>query len=342
MRILIYSPLFYPSVGGIETVTNLLAQYLVQAGQEVKVVCQTVAADDKIFPFEVLRNPSPRQLLKLTRWCQVYFQGCVSLKGLWPLLLVPRPLVVTHHTWYRRLDGSLSLPDILKRWVTYLATNIAISEAIAHNIPAPSTIIPNPYQDKVFYKIPEENRQASIEENRELVFLGRLVSDKGTDLLVEALYNLKRQELTPQLTIIGAGPEEENLKQQVKELGLSSQVNFVGIKTGSELTQVLNSHKILVVPSRWQEPFGLVALEGIACGCVVVGSAGGGLKDAIGPCGLTFPNGNVSALTQILKDWLKHPKQLENYRKRAREHLESHKPEFVIQSYLKVIQSSIL
>ncbi len=41
---------------------------------------------------------------------------------------------------------------------------------------------------------------------------------------------------------------------------------------------------------------GIVALEGIACGCVVIGSQGGGLKDAIGNCGLTYPNGDVAAL----------------------------------------------
>ena len=40
--------------------------------------------------------------------------------------------------------------------------------------------------------------------------------------------------------------------------------------------------------------FGVVALEGIACGCVIVGSEGGGLEEAIGPCGVTFPNSNCN------------------------------------------------
>jgi len=339
MKILIYSPLFHPSVGGVETVTQLLAQYLTQAGQEVKVVCQTAAVEETTFPFEVIRNPSPLELLKLTHWCQVYFQGCVSLKGLWPLLFVPRPLVVTHHTWYRRTDGSLSIRDRAKRWVTYFATNIAISSAIAQNIPAPSTIIPNPYDDRNFYEIPNPSGRR---RDRELVFLGRLVSDKGADLLIEALYHLKQKGLTPELTIIGTGPEKTHLKQQVKQLKLNSQVNFIGVKVGSELTQILNSHQILVVPSRWQEPFGLVALEGIACGCVVVGSEGGGLKDCIGPCGVTFPNNNSGALTEVLFELLQNSQNLKNYRTDARDHLTKHQPTAVIQSYLHAIESSVL
>lgn len=334
MKILIYSPLFYPSVGGIETVTYLLARELAKAGQTVKVVCQTAATDERTFPFAVIRNPSPWQLLKLTRWCQVYFQGCVSLKGLWPLLAIPRPLVVTHHTWYRRLDGSLSIPDRLKRWVTYFATNIAISNAIAQNIPAPSLVIPNPYESDVFYEMPE------IRRDRELVFLGRLVSDKGADLLIAALKQLKQRGLTPKLTSIGTGPEADNLKQQVQQFGLSSQVNFVGVKVGNELAQCLNAHQILVVPSRWQEPFGVVALEGIACGCVVVGSAGGGLKEAIGPCGLTFPNGDVEALAEILWDLLQYPHKLASYQANARSHLQKHQPQVIINAYLNAIESA--
>jgi glycosyltransferase involved in cell wall biosynthesis len=46
-------------------------------------------------------------------------------------------------------------------------------------------------------------------------------------------------------------------------------VDFVGTKTDHELVKLLNTHQIMVVPSLWNEPFGLVALEGVACGCVL-------------------------------------------------------------------------
>jgi glycosyltransferase involved in cell wall biosynthesis len=85
-----------------------------------------------------------------------------------------------------------------------------------------------------------------------------------------------------------------------KNLGLDIQVRFLGVLSGALRGQEVARHKIMVVPSRWPEPFGVVALEGIASGCAVVGSADGGLCDAIGPCGLLFPNGDVESLCAAL------------------------------------------
>ena len=68
MKILIYSPLFYPSIGGIETTLSILAHEFVNQGHEVKVVTQVAAKDSTSFPFEVIRKPNWQTLLKLTRW----------------------------------------------------------------------------------------------------------------------------------------------------------------------------------------------------------------------------------------------------------------------------------
>jgi glycosyltransferase involved in cell wall biosynthesis len=97
----------------------------------------------------------------------------------------------------------------------------------------------------------------------------------------------------------------------------------------------------MVVPSLWNEPFGIVALEGIACGCVVVGSEGGGLKDAIGSCGETFPNGNVQALTNILAYLLTNPEQQAQYRKNAPTHLARHRKDNVTKAYLRIFEEAI-
>jgi glycosyltransferase involved in cell wall biosynthesis len=167
------------------------------------------------------------------------------------------------------------------------------------------------------------------------------VSDKGVDLLLNALANLKILGLTPKLTIIGQGSEESKLRQQVKELNIANQVDFVGAKVEQELVELLNAHQIMVVPSLWQEPFGIVALEGIACGCVVVGSEGGGLKDAIGSCGVTFPNGDVDALTNRLIDLLTNPEKITIYRADAESHLSKHKPSVIAQAYLQVFERAI-
>ncbi|MDX2097115.1 MAG: glycosyltransferase family 4 protein [Leptolyngbyaceae cyanobacterium bins.59] len=336
MKILIYSPLFYPSVGGTETVMGILAQQFHHFGHEVQVVTQTLAVEPDCFPFAIVRRPNPQTLLNLTRWCDVYFQSCISLKGVWPLLLVRRTFCVNHHIWYRREDGTRGWQDHLKRWVTRFATNISISQAIADDLPVPSVIVPNPYQDNLFRLLPE------VPRDRTLIFLGRLVSDKGVDVLVEALGILKHQEgLTPDLTIVGEGPEEPALRKQIEALCLMDQVQFVGIKTGENLVQILNQHQILVVPSRWEEPFGIVALEGMACGCWVIGSAGGGLKDALGAWGETFPNGDGEALARSLAQALKNPAILSAHREQVTQHLARHTMATVAKAYLAVFERSL-
>jgi glycosyltransferase involved in cell wall biosynthesis len=335
VKILIYSPLFYPSVGGLETVVSILAHEFVEQGHTVKLVSNVPTTDRKVFPFQVIRKPNPLKLLNLTQWCDIYFQGCVSLKGLWPLIFISKSLVITHQTWYRSPDGSMNWQNHLKHIVTHFATNISASHALAKSIPAPSNVIPNSYREDIFYEIPE------IPRNQELVFLGRLVSDKGANLLLNALAQLKSMGLTPRLTIIGSGPEESKLRQQANDLEIVDQIDFAGIKVEYELVKLLNSHQIMVVPSIWDEPFGVVALEGIACGCVIVGSEGGGLKDAIGSCGVTFPNGDVQALTQTLFNLLKNPEQLANYRANSQAHLLVHQKSAVAKAYLEVIEAAI-
>ena len=228
MKILIYSPLFYPSIGGLETIISTLGHEFTYLGHEIKLVSQTPAVDSQNFPFEVIRRPSLKKLLKLTYWSDVYFQGCISLKGLLPLLFIPRPLVVTHHTWYCRCDGTLNWQDHLKNFVSRFATNISVSHALAQSISAPSTVIPNSYREDIFYEMPE------ISRDKELVFLGRLVSDKGVNLLLDALAQLKPMGLSPKLTIIGSGPEESRLRQQVQDLEIFSQVHFAGVKVEHE------------------------------------------------------------------------------------------------------------
>ena len=73
--------------------------------------------------------------------------------------------------------------------------------------------------------------------------------------------------------------------------------------------------------SRWAEPFGIVALEGIACGCAVVGTALGGLPEAIGPCGLTVPNADTSAMGRALRSLLEDDSLRAAYRSCAQVHL---------------------
>jgi len=143
----------------------------------------------------------------------------------------------------------------------------------------------------------------------------------------------------PRLTIAGDGPERARLEKQAAQLQLQSRVDFIGSQTSEQLAKLLRQHRILVVPSRWREPFGIVALEGIACGCVAVGSTEGGLADAIGPCGLTVPNGDARALANAVSRLLEDPAECDRLRRNAAAHLARFTPRHVAEIYLDAMKN---
>lgn len=332
MNVLISSHRFAPSVGGVETVGRILAEEFTALGHSVRVVTQTSTPQTMDTSLAVIRRPKARDLIEHVRWADICLHNNISLQTAWPILALRKPWMVVHHTWIQRPDGSLSWRDYLKRFLLRFAHSIAISKAIAQSLPAPSDLIPDPYDDALFQVLPGSAR------DKDLIMVGRLVSDKGAGLLLQALHVLQPDGLKPNLTVVGDGPERARLETLCQRLHLTKQVHFAGERVGKELVQLMNQHRLLVVPSRWQEPFGLVALEGIACGCVVVGSSGGGLTEAIGSCGVTFPNNQVVGLASVLRDLLRHPEKLERYRQPAATHLQRHRRRNVAQSFVEQMQ----
>jgi glycogen synthase len=334
MKILISSHAFAPSLGGIETVSRLLAHEFVTFGHEVTVITQTPGGEEQ--GLRVVRRPSGKQMVRLANECDVFWQNNLSLRTLWPVLLQTRPVVVTHQGSYclqpSGFDGALRL----KRAIARRLTEVAISEFIANCFDKRPVVIPNPYDARVF-----RNEKAEGARLRELLFVGRMVSEKGLDILLEALGRLRKRGLHPSLTIVGAGPTLELMQKLVANLDLRDQVTFAGPQSGHELAITFAAHRLLVVPSRYEEPFGVVALEGIACGCVVVGSRGGGLPEAIGRCGVTFPNADPEALAGTLEELLRRPDEDHRFLKNAPEHLGHFLPGTIANRYLELFQSKL-
>jgi glycogen synthase len=337
MRILVHSRI-YPSVGGIETVTQLLAHEWSKAGEEVIVATdvQHTTNGHQTFPYQICYRPSPLKWISLLRWCDIYMQFNVSLKAIWPLLLVRRPLVISHHGYYWvARDGGRDWRERLKISISSRSSNIFVSSAIAKEVKARGVIIPNPY-DEIMFRYTE-----STSRDTELAFVGRLVSDKGADCLLRAMAFLKKKGITPKLSIIGDGPERAKLEELCSSLDLIGQVHFFGARPQSEVGALLRRHRILVVPSLWAEPFGVVALEGLACGCVVIGSDRGGLPEAIGSCGLTFPNGDAAALAEKIQMALLDRGVASQLLEGVERHLAKHRPAFVAGRYLEILRRAL-
>lgn len=339
MKILLCSVPFRPSIGGIETVSELLARQFQLLGHEVTVATQTPAAalqpdDSATQSFAVLRRPSGAELVNAVHKHDVVLHNQVSLRLGWPLLALRKPWVVAHHTWLPR-TGPGAMAARVKRLMLHAARHLAVSDALAKDLQLPCKVVPNPYDHNVF------RCDDSVPRQRDLVFVGRLVSDKGVPLLLDALLNLRGRGLHPTVSIIGSGPDEAALRQRVISQGLTPQVMFAGSLRGARLARALQAHKAVVVPSVWEEPFGLVALEGLACGCLPIVAASGGLPEAAGPQSKVFKKGDALALAETLSTWLREPPTEHLSRQPAvLAHLARHHPSAVAQAYLDVLDDA--
>ncbi len=130
----------------------------------------------------------------------------------------------------------------------------------------------------------------------DLLYVGQLIRGKGVQLLLAAMARMK----TPRtLDVVGTGNMEGELKALAARLGLADRVRWRGFQENPQAWML--AAKCVVVPSFWQEPYGLVAAEAVALGRPVVAFAIGGLPEACGGKATLVSPGDVSALAQVLE-----------------------------------------
>ncbi len=132
-------------------------------------------------------------------------------------------------------------------------------------------------------------------------YIGRLVPEKGIDLLLRAAAQLAAPW---RLRIIGGGPERPYLQALAGQLGIAAQVEFVPQRPSTEMPMLYHTLDVLALPSltraNWKEQFGRVLVEAMASGVAVVGSDSGAIPDVIGTAGLIVPEGDSAALAGAL------------------------------------------
>jgi glycosyltransferase involved in cell wall biosynthesis len=136
------------------------------------------------------------------------------------------------------------------------------------------------------------------------LFLGRLDREKGVDTLVEAFARLRSRVGDVTLRIVGRGPLRAKLEALVRELRVADAVTFVGWCEPRDVEAELARAWAIVAPSRWAEPFGLVAVEAMVRGVPAIVSAHGGFAETVehGVSGLHVPPDDPRALAAAMEE----------------------------------------
>ena len=144
-----------------------------------------------------------------------------------------------------------------------------------------------------------------------LGFVGRLIPEKGLDLLFRAAVKLVGRWT---LTVVGTGPAQEELEGLAERLGIAGRVTWRGALPRSAVDEVWPRLDVVVLPSRttprWIEVAPRAALEAMAHGIAVVGSAAGAIPESLGDAGLVVPEEDVGALADALQRLHDQPEEV--------------------------------
>ncbi len=152
-------------------------------------------------------------------------------------------------------------------------------------------------------------------------FVGRLLHQKGIDLLLRAVASLPPPR--PSLVLVGDGPYRGELEGMVEALGLGDSTRFLSSAGHGEVPELLSMIDVLVLPSRstprWKEQFGRVLIEGMAAGCAVIGSSSGAIPEVLGDAGVVFEEERSDDLAKAIQRVLGDTSLVQALRVRGRQ-----------------------
>jgi glycosyltransferase involved in cell wall biosynthesis len=271
---------FFPRIGGVELIADTLARSLSELSCSVALVTPEQAGEfnDGDLPYRVARYNNILQLATALRSADVVISFGAIASVLFMCRIFSKRTIVVHQIMPSKVGRLGKCKWFLKSLLLTSAAQVACSKALARRIGGSDVrVVPNPLRWD--FDVDLDSRSA----RRGVLFCGRLVKEKGAELLLRAFLHLPSDQV---LTIVGDGPDQHRLRALVRDLGIEQRVVFLGPARGIRLKNEYRSHQVLVVPSIWEEPFGIVALEGLAMGCEVVVTNRGGLPEAVGDLGL--------------------------------------------------------
>ena len=291
--------------------------------------------DDSAMPFRVLREPSLTQLFRLFRRANVIHLAGASIVPMAMGLSLRKPVVVEHHGYQAvcpsgnylhepdkttclgqfqnrnyaeclrcgaveasRFRSARNLVTLFpRRWLAKrVASNIAVSDHNGRRIALPRT-------QTIYHGIVETSHHAFSNANEPLVFayVGRLVPEKGVDVLLRGAAVAWNNGCEYLLKIVGDGPDRGRLESLADELQLGGRVAFLGYCDRNRLEKALQDVSVIVMPSLCEEACPVAAIEQMMRGRLLIAAEIGGLDEVVGRTGLKFPAGDAKALAGCIR-----------------------------------------
>jgi glycosyltransferase involved in cell wall biosynthesis len=210
-------------------------------------------------------------------------RGCAHTANL-------KPLPTRYKNSARRAD-ALKSADLVVSYSSSVDRHLAANGLLRRRIvPFPATIA--------------AIEGAGHDARRRVVFAGRMVRHKGIAVLIRAA-----REVDAEFVICGDGREMQAMRRLARRTNVQDRVTFRGWLSSEQLAWEFAQASVVVIPSLWPEPFGLVGIEALAAGRPVIASATGGIEDWLddGVSGLCVKPGDVGELVQALNELLADP-----------------------------------
>jgi glycosyltransferase involved in cell wall biosynthesis len=203
---------------------------------------------------------------------------------------------------------------------------------------------PLPRQIQIYNPFPIDrfrNAAPASQAEFDFLYLGRMVSEKGVDTLIQAFARVVAQApKRPRLLLIGDGDRLPQMQQLATSLGLASDVCFAGRQSGHALVEWVGKGAVGVVPSAWKEPMGGVAVELMAAGRGLIVSEQGGLAECAGDAGLRFSNGDAQGLANCMLRLLADPQLRQTLGQRALQRAALFAPERFVDQYIDLLRAT--
>jgi glycosyltransferase involved in cell wall biosynthesis len=212
--------------------------------------------------------------------------------------------------------AMVAVHRLLRTWQEQVDVYVALTEFIR------GKLIEGGPEDRIVVKPNFVHHDPGIAKHREdyALFVGRLVPEKGVRTLLAAWEKVGDIPLK----IAGEGPLLEEMRTWIGQRGLQH-VELLGQLSRPDVYEVLREARVLIFPSAWSEPFGMILAEAFACGVPAIASRLGAMAEIVhdGQTGLHFTPGDPSDLAAKVLWAFTHPELVEQMVHRARHTFES-------------------